>query len=134
MACAAFGGYFAPGIFRSTENLPERVLYNLVWRLGRRTRTVMQFDNWRFWESMAAGCLTLQADYERYGCSLPVAPDSGIHYAGIDFERPESVRFVLDFDLKALAAVADAGRRWAMEHYSPGAVARRLLHLLGYSN
>jgi hypothetical protein len=134
MACAAFGGYFAPGVFRSTESLAERILYRLTWRAGRRTRTIMQFDNWRFWESMAAGCLTLQVDYKRYGCSLPVQPDSQVHYAGIDFERSEGLHFVLDSDVASLMIVAEAGRNWAVTHYSPAAVARRLLHLLGYES
>jgi hypothetical protein len=30
MACAAFGGYFAPGVWKSTESLPERALYHLA--------------------------------------------------------------------------------------------------------
>jgi hypothetical protein len=134
MLCAAFGGYFAPGIFRSTESLPERVLYHLVSRLGKQTHTIMQFDSWRFWESMAAGCLTLQVDYKRYGCRLPVEPDSQVNYAGIDFEKAESMQFLLDSDLKTLSAIADAGRRWAVENYSPVAAARRLLRMLGYES
>jgi hypothetical protein len=134
MVCAAFGGYFAPGIFRSTERLPERILYNLIGRANKRTRTVMQFDSWRFWESLAAGCLTLQADYERYGCLLPEEPKSRTHYAGIDFDSRDRAQFLLDSDLDDLAEVADRGRQWAFEHYSPAAVASRLLRMLGYRN
>jgi hypothetical protein len=134
MVCAAFGGYFAPGIFRGTESLPERILYNLGGRARLRTRTIMQFDSWRFWEAMAAGCLTVQADYTRYGCLLPEGPKSLIHYAGIDFDRQDGVQFLLDSDLNALATVADRGRQWAIEHYSPAAAARRLLRMLGYQN
>jgi len=134
MVCAAFGGYFAPGIFHSTENLLERAFYSLAWRLGKRTHTIMQFDSWRFWESMAAGCLTLQADYKRYGCLLPVEPDSEKQYAGIDFEKRDCAQFIFESDLKTLSAVAGEGRRWAEEHYAPEATARRLLRLLGYRN
>jgi hypothetical protein len=134
MGCAALSGYFAPGVFGSTESIAERALYKLVSRLGKRTHTIMQFDSWRFWESMAAGCLTLQVDYGRYGCCLPAEPYSGVHYAGIDFESPKSVQFLLDSDLKTLAAVACAGRQWALENYSPVVTARRLLGLLGYRN
>lgn len=134
MACAAFGGYFAPGVFRSTESLPERALYALAWRLGKRTRTILQFDSWRFWESMAAGCLTLQANYERYGCSLPVEPESETQYIGIDFGERDCARFVRESDLNSLSIVAQEGRRWAIEHYSPQAAAGRLLRLLGNLN
>jgi hypothetical protein len=130
MICAAFGGQFSPGIFRRTENLAERVLNNAVWQMGRTTGTIMQFDSWRFWESMAAGCLTLQADYERFGCCLPVMPQNGIHYAGIDLLARDSTQSLRDSSLQDLAKIAEAGRAWALEHYSPAAVARRLMSLL----
>jgi hypothetical protein len=133
MLCAAFGGYFAPGVFRSTENLPERVLYSLGWRLGVRTGTIMQFDSWRFWESLAAGCLTLQVEYARYGCLLPEMPSNGEHYAGFDLGERHRAPWVRDADEKELARVAAAGRMWALEQYSPRAAARRMLGLLGQS-
>jgi len=80
---------------------------------------------------MAAGCLTLQVDYERYGCRLPVQPQSGIHYCGIELGSRESEHWILDTDTATLAAVASAGREWALRHYSPAAAATRLLNLLG---
>jgi hypothetical protein len=130
MACAAFGGQFSPGVFRSTENLAERVLNNAVWRLGRSTRTIMQFDSWRFWESLAAGCLTLQVDYQDFGCMLPVMPQSGIHYAGIDILARDCADAIRGASLDELGRIAGAGRAWALEHYSPAASASRLLDLL----
>lgn len=128
-ACAAFGGYFVPSFSRSLDSLALRAAYKAV-ALGRlRTGTIAQFDSWRFWESLAAGCLTFHADLERYGCELPVQPENGAVYLGIDLSRlrPEADR------VRALApsfgAIAAEGRRWALEHYSPGATARRFLEL-----
>lgn len=130
-ACAAFGGYFAPGIFRSTEAPAERALHAAFWRLGRRTRTVMQFDSWRFWESLCSGCLTLHVDLEAYGCALPVDPRSGVHYLGFDFDRADGPSLLREASDGELGRIAAAGRSWALEHYSPKAAALRLLDLLG---
>ncbi|HUW39954.1 MAG TPA: glycosyltransferase [Rectinemataceae bacterium] len=129
-ACAAFGGYFAPGLFGSTEALPERALYAAFWRLGRRTRTVMQFDSWRFWESLAAGCLTLHVDLAAYGCALPVEPRPGEEYLGFDFDRRDCAAPLRESSDEELGRIAAAGRSWALEHYSPRAQAARLLQLL----
>jgi hypothetical protein len=129
-ACAAFGGYFAPGVFGSTEALAERALYAAFWRLGRRTRTVMQFDSWRFWEALAAGCLTLHVDLGAYGCALPVEPEAGLHYLGFDFDRPDAAAPLREASDEELALIAAAGRSWALEHYSPRASAERFLQLL----
>jgi hypothetical protein len=129
--CAAFGGYFAPGVFRSTESFGERALYAAYWRLAARSKTVMQFDSWRFWESLAAGCLTLQVDYDRYGCCLPEMPAAGIHYAGFDLGARDCASWVIDARDEELASAAESGREWCIRHYSPQATAQRLLSLLG---
>ena len=131
MLCAAFGGYFAPGILGRTESLGERTLYAVCSRLRVATRTVMQFDSWRFWESLASGCLTLQLDYHRYGCLLPEMPVSRTHYAGIDLAERDPSAWILDSSDEELASVACTGRDWAVEHYAPAPTARRLLRLLG---
>ncbi|MGA2477755.1 MAG: hypothetical protein ABSG63_03270 [Spirochaetia bacterium] len=130
-ACAAFGGYFAPGVFRSTENVLERALYALGWRLGRKSRTVMQFDSWRLWEALCAGSLMLHVDLDAYCCSLPSMPVNGVHYAGFDFHRRDCAAFLRDAPEKDLAAIAVAGRAWVLDQYSPRAAARRLLAMIG---
>ena len=130
LVCAAFGGYFAPGRSGTTERFSERVLYKLASTFRFQTGTVMQFDSWRFWESLAAGCLTLQVDYGRYGCRLPEEPRSRVHYCGIEFGNRESESWILEADVKDLELAARSGREWALEHYSPRATARRLLKLL----
>lgn len=129
-ASAAFGGYFAPGLLSSTEFLAERALYALFWRLERKTRTVMQFDSWRFWESLCAGCLTLHVDLQAYGCALPVMPQSGIQYLGFDFDSTDSIALLRDSSDESLGNIAAAGRTWVLEQYSPKATVLRLLQMM----
>lgn len=35
---------------------------------------VMRWDSFRLWESLAAGCLTVHLDFDKYGFALPVKP------------------------------------------------------------
>lgn len=122
-ACSAFGGYLqtpltsGPGWIRAGLN---RLLIDTC--LHRYCDRIYQFDSWRFWESLVSGCITLQADFERYGMVLPVMPRNGVHYLGYDLSSgncpPEQTN------------VGESGRLWALEHYSPAAVARRFLDLL----
>jgi hypothetical protein len=101
-----------------------------VFRTGLETGTVAQFDSWRFWESLAAGCLTFHVDLERYDCLLPVAPENGRHYFGIDLGSPgrEAERVLRSAD--SFGEIAARGRQWALEHYTPLATARRFVQSL----
>lgn len=126
-ACSAFGGYFVPAFSRSLDSLPLRAACKMIDKLSLTTHSIAQFDSWRFWESLVAGCLTFHVDLSRYGCVLPVMPDNGKHYFGIDLAKcKEEADRVLD-SLALFPAIAAHGKRWAMDHYSPVATARRFL-------
>jgi hypothetical protein len=126
-ACSAFGGYFVPAFSRSLDSLPLRAACKLISTLSLTTNSITQFDSWRFWESLAAGCLTFHVDLSRYGCAFPVMPVNGMHYFGIDLGRcKEEADRVLESQAR-FSAIAASGQRWAMEHYSPMATARRFL-------
>ena len=45
------------------------------------------WDSWRFWESLAAGCVTFHVDFDKYGVQLPVMPENWRHYIGIDLDN-----------------------------------------------
>ena len=90
---------------------------------------VTQFDSWRFWESLLAGCGTLHLDFEKYGIALPVMPVNGTHYFGIDLDQPKR-NLPLTQSAEEIAAVGERGRQWALANYAPEAVAKRLaVHL-----
>jgi hypothetical protein len=130
-ACAAFGGYFVTRWPRAKESLTSRVLKRLLARTHLRSRLVSQWDSWRMWESFAASCATIHVDLERYGCVLPVMPENWVHYIGVDLDRPQAAIDRVRDDPSILARVGSAGHAWALQHYAPVPVARRLLRLAG---
>ncbi len=105
----------------------KRRFFELLANVDPRPERIVQWDSWRFWEALAAGCAAFNLDLERYGASLPVMPEMGRHYFGVDLDSPESVIDRIAEDPSSLERVAAAGRDWAMAEYSPPAMARRFL-------
>ena len=130
-ACAAFGGFFFTRWPAEKESRLSRGLKAMLTVTRRRSNLVAQFDSWRLWESLAAGCATFHVDFERYGCVLPVMPVNWTHYIGIDLERCDEAVERLLADPSIVERVGRAGRLWALAHYGPAATAQRLLALAG---
>jgi hypothetical protein len=59
--------------------------------------------------------------------SLPVMPVNGEHYLGVRFDSVDETIDRVAADPAVLERVAAAGRRWALEHYAPPALAGRML-------
>ncbi|MGC4030166.1 MAG: hypothetical protein QM754_00250 [Tepidisphaeraceae bacterium] len=128
-ACACFCGWFL---------LPVRQQEaGLLCRMGRRllksgtfpTRTICQWDSWRLWESFAAGTAVVHFDFELHGMVLPEMPVNGVHYIGVDPRNIEkSLRPLSDPVL--VRQIGENGRQWALKHYTPKAMAERLLTML----
>jgi hypothetical protein len=108
-ACAAFGGYIVPG---TNETKPY----------------VEWWDSWRFWESLAAGCVTFHIDFDKYGAVLPVMPKNGQHYIGIDLDKLEDIVRRIATNPEILERISISGRQWAMENYGPIPTAVRFLN------
>jgi hypothetical protein len=105
----------------------RRLLYEAIDWVDRRPQRAIQWDSFRFWEALAAGCAAINIDLEKYGVALPEMPVNWSHYIGIDFDRPDDAVARIAGDSGLLERVGTAGRQWAMEHYSPRAMAARLL-------
>jgi hypothetical protein len=131
VACAAFGGFFFTRWPAEKESQLSRGLKALLTLTCRRSDLIAQFDSWRLWESLAAGCATFHVDFERYGCMLPVMPVNWEHYIGIDLERCDEAIERLRADPSILERVGLAGRDWALAHYGPAATAQRFLAFAG---
>ena len=58
----------------------------LGWFDPRPPRSV-GWDSFRFWEALAAGCAAINIDLNHYGAELPVMPENGRHYLGVDLSR-----------------------------------------------
>ncbi len=90
-------------------------------------RRLIQWDSWRFWEALAAGCVVFNFDLPYFGIELPVMPENFVHYIGV---RPDNVADVfnrLERNPDLLPQIAAQGRAWVFDHYAPNAVARRFL-------
>jgi hypothetical protein len=124
--CLAFGGFFAPGWASAPRSVAGRLAYRVVQATSRPTRTLTQFDSWRFWESVASGTITVHAPLQAWGAVLPVMPEDGTHYCS--FTPGEGAHAFRERWNSCLDSAA--GRSWALAYYSPEAQARRLLEWL----
>lgn len=136
IACACFGGYFLAPSF--TDHNPKISYYSSkliseLSGLGWKTNRIGQWDSWRFWESLAAGCVTFHLDFEKYGFKLPVIPKNWEHYIGIDLDNiQEAIDRIFD-QPEILEKIAAQGRIWALDNYSPQAVALRFIKTISKS-
>ncbi len=105
----------------------RRQLFEMIDRFDPRPPRAIQWDSFRFWEALAAGCATFNIDLDYYGVTLPVMPLNGEHYFGIRLDSVDATLDRIAADPGLLERVAASGREWALAHYSPEALARRLL-------
>lgn len=107
----------------------RRLFYELLGQFDPRPRRSVQWDSFRFWETLTAGCAAFNLDLDLYGVEIPVMPVNWQHYVGVDLAHPrKTIERLLD-DPLALERVAAGGRQWALKHYSPRAMATRFLQL-----
>lgn len=126
--CLAYGGFFSQDLlrndwFRSIEPLNTFLRHTRY----HQDTVVLRWDSWRFWESLAFGCVTVHLDFERYGFALPVMPENWKHYIGLNMADLRRDVERLHTERERLPEIAHEGRKWALQHYSPVAVARRFM-------
>ena len=128
LACACFGGSLRFAALSSPLGIWQRASR----RMGRQSYPYIltQWDSFRLWESWAAGCATFHLDLAQYGAVLPVMPRNWEHYIGIDLNRPDAAIDRLRAEPGCLERIAINGRIWALEHYSPLALATRFLQTM----
>ena len=136
--CLAYGGNYVhredeDASFRLSGNVPEEDIQKILDSKYKKDCVIARWDSWRFWESIAMGCLTFQLDFEKYGFDLPVLPKSWEHYIGIDLDNIEPTIERLEAEKERLPEIAKAGRDWALAHYSPVPTTIRLLQKMGFA-
>jgi hypothetical protein len=104
-----------------------RSCYDALALLDPRPPRLIQWDSWRFWEGMAAGCLVFCFDLPHYGVELPVMPKAFVHYVSVQVDDPAAALNRLAREPGLDERIAAQGRTWALEHYSPATLARRFL-------
>lgn len=138
MVCACYGGVFAIPIGnynKYTAKIAREA--NDIFHLYEWDR-VRQWDSWRLWEAWAAACCVVHIDLEKYGCVLPVMPENGKHYIGVDIKNIDKLESLLAMDSKRsgesslLGDIAANGREFVLENYTPRKVAERLLNLIEF--
>lgn len=133
--CAGFGGYIIPpfpkNINSSTGRISQRIIKQKILKFVSSDHwRVMQWDSWRFWESLAAGCVTLHLDFEKYNFCLPEMPQNLQDYVGVDLTNVSRTIDTISNNSLLLEQISTKGRQWALEHYSPVPTAKRLLNLV----
>ncbi|MFN6156701.1 MAG: glycosyltransferase family 1 protein, partial [Dolichospermum sp.] len=91
---------------------------------------ILQWDSWRFWESLAAGCVTFHVDFEKYGITLPVMPENWRHYIGVDLDHVQTTVDRIAENPEILEYITQEGRSWAIKNYSPVPTALRFLEIV----
>ncbi len=128
MLAPAFGGWFYDQSKNRIRRIFNRVLLRANFRISA-SYALVNFDSWRFWESMFSGVPTVHFDFELYSACFPVQPLNGIHYIGLDINgnvNGENLGEVLD----RKESIGIAGRKFAKENYSPEATALRFVSIL----
>ncbi|EFA69866.1 hypothetical protein [Cylindrospermopsis raciborskii] len=130
IACACFGGFFVPSWPDDPASLLNRIGKQMLNHLQLKSHQIVQWDSWRLWESLAAGCVTFHLDFEKYGVCLPVMPENWTHYIGVDLDNVKATIERIADQPEILPAIATEGRKWAMKNYSPAPTALRFLNTI----
>lgn len=132
-ACACFGGLLInpwPLDAFGPSNLQDRIINKFLSMVDTRPRRIMNWESWRFWEAMAAGCVAFHVDFDKYGSFLPVMPENWRHYIGIDLDNMQAAVDRIAGEPEILERISTEGRLWALENYSPVPTARRFLETI----
>jgi hypothetical protein len=111
----------------------RKIFWSFLSGFCMRPRRLIQWDSWRFWETLALGATPLMFDLAKLGVVLPVMPENWVHYVGLDLEDPFGSIRELENRWHDIPQIAAAGRSWLIDHYSPVANARRVCHEVGLS-
>lgn len=122
----AFGGlFFWP---RSDYDYMKKLMSERSLRLDvfaerERRVGVLRWDSFRFWETMAFGCIPIQLDFDIYGFLLPETPIGWQHYVPIDLMRIGDTFDTLDSmvadDFEKIEEMSFHGRSWCIENAHP---------------
>lgn len=122
-----FGGFFTSRRFRDQNGSAFRIARKILTASRLHSTAVQQWDSWRLWETWGAGRVVFHVDLAQYGCVLPNMPENWKHYVGVDLSRPQEAIERIVATPGLLNDIATNGQTWAIRHFSPVAIARRVL-------
>ena len=112
----------------------RRAVYEFLGRFDPRPFRSVQWDSFRFWETLCAGAAAFNIDLEHYGVALPEMPQNWTHYIGVNLDRVDDAIARLESDPTLLERIAREGSAWALSRYSPKRLAEHFLAMSGISN
>ena len=90
-----------------------------------------QADSWKIWETFFAGACVIMIDLEFINIKFPIQPINMVHYIGVTNDTEKNVQIFKDIlDGKIdIEKIANEGKKWAMENYTPDKVAKYILDI-----
>ncbi len=136
---SAFGGFvfikpFATNRvvsqFQKYYKLKSAILEKLRMKTSR-CYFIDQYDSWRLWESFYSNTIPLHMDFRDWNFILPEMPEHKVHYWGVKgFDFDNSARELLTLHPDDVLQIAQNGKTWSKQHYSPVAIAQRFEKLI----
>lgn len=122
----------------SVYSLPVRAWkkwHRLIDGLGNKKtndhRFIVQWDSFRLWEALYSNTVPIMLDFDYWGLELPILPRENKHYLGIkSFDAEELIERIQAIAPIERRSMAQAGRDFVNQYYSPVAQAERALSYL----
>tara|TARA_B110000003_G_scaffold202232_1_gene200892 strand:- start:4757 stop:5845 length:1089 start_codon:yes stop_codon:yes gene_type:complete len=121
----------SPSAFRLKDRIEKA-----IWKRMRRnaisgnTHSILQWDSYRFWESLYSDSIPITFDFEYWGINTEVQPKAFEHY--VPFRNCGKALFesIEGMDEEKLLLISKQGQEFFLKHHSPIAKAKRLLQCL----
>lgn len=94
----------------------------------------IQIDSFKLWEVFFSGCCVIMIDLDLFGIKFPVQPINMKHYIGVTLNKEKDNKTFKDIvDGKInIENIANEGKKWAIENYSPSSFANYILNTCGF--
>ena len=112
------------------DRMSENSLQQEKFEIRDRLVGIFRWDSFRFWESIAFGCIPIQLDFEVYGFSLPIIPKKWEHYIPLslaNISKTVDDLIELSSNENRLREFSDCSKAWAIENYHPEKVFNYIL-------
>lgn len=130
-----FGGFIHTKPFATNRIVRQLQHFNKLFAtiFGESSKYyfINQFDSWRLWESFYSNTCPVHMDFDYWNFVLPVMPENKVHYWGVDgFNFKKSAEELLNLDNESILKIGIAGKKWALQNYSPKATALRFIEMI----
>lgn len=104
-----------------------KIIYKLISKIFKIQNRLVQWDSWRFWETLAMKSVPLMCNLEEHGVELPVMPKNYQHYIGLDPNNINESIKKMQSVWKNMPDMAEDSFEWLKLNYSSEVNATRIL-------